>query len=164
MQGMLNQILEFGGGTGRTIFSILADTALKGAVLIAAAAIAAYFLRKKSAAARHAVWTAAVLGHLALPVLSVLVPEWRIPLLPAPGWLAEPTASSSIELPADVDLKESTPSPVTDARELTEPAAVDARPAPCRTRCSRCSRCAGATVRRVTPVMLSHPPPALRGA
>ena len=128
MQGMLNQILEFGGGTGRTIFSILADTALKGAVLIAAAAIAAYFLRKKSAAARHAVWTAAVLGHLALPVLSVLVPEWRIPLLPAPGWLAEPTASSSIELPADVDLKESTPSPVTDARELTEPAAVDATP------------------------------------
>ncbi len=77
------------------VFSLLADTAFKGLVLIAAAAIAAYALRKKSAAARHAVWTAAVIGHLALPVLALLVPQWRLSLLPAPGWLATPTVSQT---------------------------------------------------------------------
>ena len=73
--------------------SLLADTALKGIVLILAAVVTAYALRKKSAAARHAVWTAAVIGHLALPVFSLLVPQWRISLLPTPAWLSAPEVS-----------------------------------------------------------------------
>ena len=68
------------------VFGILADTALKGLVLIAIAAIASYFLRKRSAASRHAVWTAAVIGHLALPVFGAVVPDWRIPLVATPKW------------------------------------------------------------------------------
>lgn len=74
-------------------FGILFDTAVKGSVLVAIAAIAAWMLRDRSAAARHAAWTAAVIGHLALPVLTLIAPEWRIPLLPAPGWLSAGAAA-----------------------------------------------------------------------
>ena len=75
------------------VFGILADTALKGLVLIAIAAIASYFLRKRSAASRHAVWTAAVIGHLALPVFGAVVPDWRIPLVATPKWAEAPVAT-----------------------------------------------------------------------
>ena len=71
---------------------LLLDTALKGSILIAAAAIVVYFLRGKSAAARHAAWTAAVVGHLALPVFALLLPQWSVPVLPAPSWLSEKPA------------------------------------------------------------------------
>ncbi len=90
MSGFLSQL-----GSLSPMFAILVDTALKGLVLIAAAAIVAYALRNKSAAARHAAWTAAVIGHLALPVVSFLVPQWRIPLLPAPAWLTVESTGSS---------------------------------------------------------------------
>src|SRR6476619_5305428 len=70
------------------IFGLLLDSALKGILLVAAAAIAAYLLRTRFAAARHAAWTAAVVGHLALPAVTLLAPAWRLPFLPAPPWLA----------------------------------------------------------------------------
>lgn len=66
---------------------LLLDSALKGTLLIAAAAIAAYLLRNRSAAARHAAWTAAVAGHLALPAFALFAPAWRLPVLPAPPWV-----------------------------------------------------------------------------
>jgi beta-lactamase regulating signal transducer with metallopeptidase domain len=69
------------------VFGLLIDSALKGILLVAAAAMAAYFLRNRSAAARHAAWTAAVIGHLALPAITLLAPAWRLPFLPAPPWL-----------------------------------------------------------------------------
>ena len=75
---------------------LLVDAALKGAILVGVAALAAYLLRHRSAAARHAVWTAAMAGHLALPVLALVAPEWRIPLVAAPAWISvfAPTLSS----------------------------------------------------------------------
>ncbi len=91
------------------LFGVLADAALKGLVLIAIAAVASYFLRNKSAAARHAVWTAAVIGHLALPVLGKLVPEWRIALLPAPAWVQ--TAAPAIDEPALLEATQTQPTP-----------------------------------------------------
>jgi beta-lactamase regulating signal transducer with metallopeptidase domain len=66
---------------------ILVDAAMKGALLVLLAGTASYFLRNRSAAARHAVWTAAVIGHLAIPIFAVLLPAWRIPLLPEAAWM-----------------------------------------------------------------------------
>ena len=76
---------------------LLIDTALKGAILVIIAASAAYLLRKRSAASRHAVWTAAVIGHLAIPAFILVLPEWKVPVLPAAPWMrSEPTASVAL--------------------------------------------------------------------
>ena len=61
-------------------FPMLANAALKSTVVLAAASVIAWSLRKRSAAARHLVWTAAAAALLALPILSTLrYPRLRIP-------------------------------------------------------------------------------------
>jgi beta-lactamase regulating signal transducer with metallopeptidase domain len=104
--------------------TLLLDAALKGSVLIIAAALVAYFLRGKSAAARHAAWTAAVIGHLAIPAFAVLLPQWKIPLLPAPAWLDTNVADVA---PVITRVEESTPS--VSASEAKTPATRPATPA-----------------------------------
>jgi beta-lactamase regulating signal transducer with metallopeptidase domain len=74
---------------------ILMDTALKGAILVVVAASAAFLLRKRSASSRHAVWTAAVIGHLAIPALVLILPAWKMPLLPPAPWIPSAPASSA---------------------------------------------------------------------
>jgi len=51
----------------------------KVTVLLCGAACAVRVLRHSSAAARHAVWTAALAAALALPAISLIVPAARIP-------------------------------------------------------------------------------------
>ena len=72
---------------------ILIDAALKGAILVAIAGLAAFVLRNRSAASRHAAWTAAVIGHLAIPALVLLLPAWKMPLLPAASWMQAESAA-----------------------------------------------------------------------
>jgi TonB family protein len=57
---------------------MLPGAALKSTVVIGAAWILALALRRHSAAARHAVWTAAAAALLALPLLSISMPAWRV--------------------------------------------------------------------------------------
>ncbi len=68
--------------------AILLSAALKSTVVLGAAWILAFTMRRRSAAARHLVWTAAVAALLALPLLSI-----SMPALPVTGPLA-PLVSS----------------------------------------------------------------------
>ena len=59
MNALLTQLSSIKDGSLTPVFGLLIDTALKGSLLILAAAIVVYFLRGRSAAARHAAWSAA---------------------------------------------------------------------------------------------------------
>ena len=63
---------------------LLIDSTLKGVALLVLAGIAAVALRNASAAARHLVWLFAVGALLMLPMLSALLPNWRV----LPSWTA----------------------------------------------------------------------------
>jgi hypothetical protein len=71
----------------------LADMALKGALLLALAGLATAALWRASAALRHLVWSLAMAGLLALPVMSALLPQWRV----LPRWPALISTERSAE-------------------------------------------------------------------
>jgi hypothetical protein len=91
---MLPQFLTNNAGFQSAV-PILTDAALKGAILVAIAAAAAYLLRNRSAASRHAAWTAAVIGHLAIPALVLLLPAWKMPFVPAASWMSVQAGAST---------------------------------------------------------------------
>lgn len=63
------------------------EIALKSMALLAAAWVTATLLQRRTAAARHLVWTAVAAALIALPLLSISLPALRLPvsgLFPAP--------------------------------------------------------------------------------
>ncbi|MBN1942453.1 MAG: DUF4019 domain-containing protein [Phycisphaerae bacterium] len=62
--------------------TVLLDASLRCALLFALAGVVSWLLRKRSAALRHGVWTTAVVLALFLPVLSAVLPSWRLGVLP----------------------------------------------------------------------------------
>src|SRR5580700_10212201 len=77
-------------------FAFFTSVALKGTLILAVAWMSAWLLRKRSAAARHLVWTAAAAAVLALPFLSVSLPELRVPVTTAllPAYTFQANASA----------------------------------------------------------------------
>src|SRR5690349_16000685 len=69
-------------------FSTMAGAALKGTVVLGAAWLAAFAMRRRSAAARHLVWTAAAAAVLAIPFLQAGLPALS---LPAETWIPRNT-------------------------------------------------------------------------
>jgi len=95
------------------------DTLIKATILLAVVTIAAHVLRKRSAALRHLLWTLAIVGLVALPVLTAVVP-FRLPILPAMTSSASPSQRG-------VEADRSTPPPIEDARP-SEVAATPSAP------------------------------------
>lgn len=59
---------------------VLIDSSFKVAVLLAIAHLTNMLLHRASAAVRDRIWTLAFCGAMILPVVSSLVPQWRIPI------------------------------------------------------------------------------------
>src|SRR2546423_8271464 len=72
---------------------LLADSAVKGTALLVLAASAALMLRRDSAATRHLVWLLAMVALLVVPVLSALLPQWRV----LPEWAGVSPAPVAVE-------------------------------------------------------------------
>ena len=107
---------------------LLVDSAIKGTVLLMLAAVAALILRRDSAATRHLVWLLAIVAILVVPVLSAMLPQWRV----LPTWM-----SSAQPVVAEVS-PPSVVSPTIGVRELPQrvasveverPAITDFQPA-----------------------------------
>src|SRR5687768_13907868 len=74
--------------------SAVADLALKGTVVLAVAAIAALMLRRAAARGAPLAWNLGFAGLLALPVLGLALPSWRLPILPAAPAAYSPAVST----------------------------------------------------------------------
>src|ERR1035437_10128720 len=81
--------------TTTTLAGLLLDTALKATLLLGVAFLLAWLFRRASAATRHLVWAASILGLLILPLASLGLPAWRI----LPNWLS-PTLPIMVAPPA----------------------------------------------------------------
>ncbi len=77
---------------------LLVDFAVKGTALLVLAAIAALILRRDSAATRHLVWLMAMVSMLVVPVLSAILPQWRV--LPGLPRISQETAVVAPSPPA----------------------------------------------------------------
>ena len=77
---------------------LLAASALKGSVVLAAAFLVSRALRRASAAARHLVWAAALASLLAITALSLLLPSWQPEVAAARAW--SPVAAAGPETSA----------------------------------------------------------------
>jgi len=80
---MLSLFDAIGASTHTTTWlTILLDASWKGVVLLLTALLLSLLLRRAAAATRHLVWSLALIGLLALPVLSFVLPTWSVPLVP----------------------------------------------------------------------------------
>ena len=109
-------------GQAPALLPLLADVALKGAVILLAALLLNRLLQRAAAATRHLVWTLALISLLVLPAVQQIIPVWQLPLPAAlrPFTLAVPTVTVPPALGiADAKITELAAA----AAELPQPAA-----------------------------------------
>jgi beta-lactamase regulating signal transducer with metallopeptidase domain len=92
----MNRTILMVAGVTSASSLLLVDSAVKGTALLALAALAAIMLRRDSAATRHLVWLLTMVALLAVPVLSAMLPEWRV----LPEWASIPPAAVVADLTA----------------------------------------------------------------
>ena len=74
----MNRTIVMIAGVFGTSSLLLVDSAVKGTALLLVAAVVALMLRRDSAATRHLVWLLAIVALLVAPVLSAMLPGWRV--------------------------------------------------------------------------------------
>ena len=76
---------------------LLFDNVVKATVVLGVAGVAAYTLRRASAALRHFIWTLALVSALVMPLLSMALPRWEMPIVTVKSAspVAGPIASES---------------------------------------------------------------------
>jgi len=90
--------------------ALLVDVLLKGSAALALAALIVQGMRRTSAAARHLLWTCALVAALIIPLASITLPAWRV----LPKWLNMEAVVSAPE-------KEKNLVPPTDATNAPTP-------------------------------------------
>jgi beta-lactamase regulating signal transducer with metallopeptidase domain len=78
-----------------SILSILLESTLKGSVLITLAGLALAVWRNASAATRHLVWLLSLVGALAMPLLTIVIPDWQIAPERTLNWVSNQATSYS---------------------------------------------------------------------
>lgn len=147
---MMESLLQSSGNWSEERAFGLLVFALRASVLLLAALLAARLLRHASAATRHLIWTAAVAGVLLLPLLSVVVPTWDVPVVSL-----QAKVDAAFGEPRVLEIEASVAAPtVRDVASAPAPsaAAVVTRAAPPVERDSRLADLSGATI--VTSVWL----------
>ena len=101
------------------------DAIAKATIVFATAGLLSVVLRRASAAARHLIWTLALLSALVLPVFSIALPKWEVGLVKVAGVSVAPVRETTepVRLKADpVRLKADTvttaPSAANDIRSV----------------------------------------------
>jgi beta-lactamase regulating signal transducer with metallopeptidase domain len=84
-----------GTGWAASLLSGLLLFTLRATVVLLGAWGATRLLRGASAATRHLVWTAAITAVLILPLLSVVMPKWNVPVVELTAKLDAPAAATS---------------------------------------------------------------------
>jgi len=84
---------------------------IKSAIVLAMAACIASALRRQSAALRHAIWTAGLIGALVVPLCSITLPAWQNGFV---GWAESMFQAGTVE----------TSTPASNAVVRTEAAAI----------------------------------------
>jgi beta-lactamase regulating signal transducer with metallopeptidase domain len=85
------------------VLGIIVEVALKGTLLMAAAATVTFAIRSGTATLRHMLWSFTLAAMLVIPALVVVLPRWQIGILPAPASqlpvaVVNPVIESSREL------------------------------------------------------------------
>ncbi len=110
---------------GAEWLAFLAQLALKATLVLLVAGAAAALLRRSSAAVRHMVWCLGIAGVLALPVLSLALPAWEVPLPVADrGTVIGDVAGSANDAQAAAEPAVSAVSWIDAAMPSPEPAAA----------------------------------------
>ncbi len=77
---------------------VLFAASVKGFIVLAIAAGLNLVLRRSSSALRHLIWLLAITSCLCLPVISVILPSWQLPVVPQMHNLPDTTPGSARNL------------------------------------------------------------------
>jgi bla regulator protein blaR1 len=103
--------------------SLLLECFVRAALIASGTAVILWAMRIKSAATRHAAWTAVVIAMLLLPIWSSIGPKISLRVLRPPASPIAAVASSPVAPPADLASSEMTPADIVSGRNSTRPLA-----------------------------------------